>query len=158
MKNTSRIILSAVSFLLAGLFIQAEEPATPKAQLKSGDIQRFIQTMPQVIKDLKQMGAAYENIQDSSALQALMTSQKAQAVLQKYNWEQGEFTRKLTAIVAGYALVRMEAELANLPADQRAMVKSMMSGQMGHMFSVHDSDLALVKRHAAALKKFFDAQ
>ena len=158
MKNSSRIILSVVSFLLAGLLLQAEDSAGPVAQLKSGDIQRFIQTMPQVMKDLKQMGASYENIQDPTAIQALMTSKKAQAVLQKYNWEQGEFTRKLTAIVAGYALVRMETELANLPADQRAMVKSMMSGQMGHMFSVHDSDLALVKKHAAALKKFFDAQ
>ncbi|MBT5900491.1 MAG: hypothetical protein HOH58_00090 [Opitutaceae bacterium] len=159
MKNTSRIILSLMSLLMAGLLVvQAKESDGPAAQLKAGDIQRFIQTMPQVIKDLKQMGESYENIQDPSAIHALMTSEKAQAILRKYSWEQEEFTRKLTAIVAGYALLRMETELANLPAEQRAMVKSMMTGQMAHMFSVHESDLALVKKHAAALDKFFDEQ
>ncbi|MDB4385498.1 hypothetical protein N9023_05490 [Opitutaceae bacterium] len=147
-----------MSFFWVGLSVHAKDSAGPAAQLKGGDIQRFIQTMPQVIKDLKQMGASYDNIQDPASIQALMTSKKAQAVLQKYNWEQAEFTRKLTAIVAGYALVRMETELASLPEDQRAMVKAMMSGQMAHMFAVHDSDLARVKKHAAALKKFFDAQ
>ena len=158
MKNAFRIILSLVSFLLAGLFIQAKDADGPAAQVKGGDIQRCIQTMPQVIRDLKQVGTSYENIQDPASIQALMTSKKAQAVLQKYNWEQAEFTRKLTAIVAGYALVRMETELASLPEDQRAMVKAMLSGQMAHMFAVHDSDLALIKRHSAALKKFFDKQ
>jgi len=158
MKNGVHIILFLTSFFWVGLSAHAEDSAGPAAQLKAGDIQRFIQTMPKVIKDLKQMGASYENIQDPASIQALMTSTKAQVVLEKYNWGQAEFTRKLTAIVAGYALVRMETELASLPEDQRAMVKAMMSGQMAHMFAVHDSDLALIKGHSAALKKFFDQQ
>lgn len=158
MKYTSRVILSVVSFLMAGLLVQAEEPAAPIAQLKAGDIQRFIETMPKMIKELKQMGAKYENIQDPNAAQAMMANEKVQSILKKYNWDQNEYTRKLTAIAGGYAMVRMEAELANLPEQQRAMMKSMMGAQMAQMFAVHESDLALVKKHAAALTKFFDEQ
>lgn len=158
MKNTSRIILSLVSFILAGLSVHAEESAAPIALLKAGDIQRFIETMPKMIKELKQMGESYENIQDPNAAQAMMANKKVQSILEKYNWDQNEYTQKLTAIAGGYAMVRMEAELANIPEQQRAMMKAMMGAQMSQMFSVHDSDIALVRKHVDALTKFFDEQ
>ncbi len=55
-------------------------------------------------------------------------------------------------------MVRMEAELANLPEQQREMMKSMVGAQMSQMFSVHEADIALVRKHVDALNKFFDEQ
>ncbi|GAB5560462.1 MAG: hypothetical protein SynsKO_21090 [Synoicihabitans sp.] len=158
MKNTTQLVLTVLSFIFAGFLAQAEEASAPVPQLKAGDIERFIDTMPKMVKELQKLGASYENIQDPSAAQAMMANEKVQAILKKYKWDQHEYTRKLTAIAGGYAMVRMEAELANLPEQQRAMMKSMMGAQMAQMFVVHESDIALVRKHVDALTKFFDEQ
>ncbi len=101
MKKTTRILLTVFSFVMSTWLVQAEEPAGPVAQLKSADIQRFIETMPKMISELKKLGKSYENIQDPNAAQAMMANEKVQAILKKYDWDQHEYTRKLTAIAGG---------------------------------------------------------
>ena len=139
-------------------FVSAEEATTPAAQLKSGDIERFMETFPKMVGDLKKMGSDFGEIESPSMVMAMMANEKVQDVLTRYGWDKEDYVRKLTAIVGGYASVKMDAELAALPEEQRAMVKSMMSSQMPQLLSVHPSDVSLVQQHKAALDTFFKSQ
>lgn len=158
MIKLSRIILLIISCACAFSAVSAENPAASSAQLKSGDIQHFIKTMPNMIKELEKLGAQYGDIQDPGSAQALMANDKVQAVLAKFKWDDSSFFQKLSAISSGFARVRMEQEMAKAPAAQREMMKSMMGAQLGEIYSVHDLDLAEVRKHMAALNKFFAEQ
>ena len=160
MKTPFRSCLLLVAACLCCLpFVSAEEEAAaPVAQLKAGDVERFVDSFPKMVSDLKKMGAEFGDIENPSMVQAMVANEKVQEVLERYGWNQDDYVRKLTAIVGGYAAVRMDEELAALPEEQRAMVKSMMGAQMPQLLAVHPSDVALVKRHKAALETFFESQ
>lgn len=111
-----------------------------------------------MMQEFRELGEDFGDMKNPSAVQAAMASEKVKAVLSKYQWDQSEYMRKFTAIAAGYALLRMEEQLAQLPEQQRAMVKAMMEGQMAQYVSVHPSDVALVRKQVDALTALFESQ
>lgn len=144
------------TFLLLIVLITTSFAQTaPEAILSTTDIDKFITTIKPIKVDLEKVGVDFESIQNPTEAEALLASSKANAVFTKYGWN-NDFPQKVTAISAGYASVKAEQELANLPAEQ----KSMMGGQIEMMkaqFSanVNAKDVALVKTRFSALDKLF---
>lgn len=148
--------------LLAALFVlpltSMAEAEGPVAQLKSGDVKHFLDSFPKMLADLKKLGEGYEDIENPTAIQAIMASDEVQTIMQRYGWDQDTYMQKVTAIAGAYAAVRMDEELANLPEAQRAMVKQMMGAQMPQLLAVHPHDVKMVRQHKAALDAFFESQ
>lgn len=84
-----------------------------------------------------------------------MANSDVEKVQANYDWSGEELLTKLTAIAGAYGAAKFNAELANMPEEQRAMVKSLMWAQMPKLLAVHPSDVALVKKHMAKLETFF---
>lgn len=158
MKKTSR--LTSVALLALSLIfplIAGGEEAKLRVRLEAGDVERFIATFPAMVKDMKALGADLGEVENPTAIQGLMANEKVQEILARYGWSQTAYLEKVTAIAAGYAALRMEAELAALPAEQREMVKSMMGAQMSQLLQVHPADLKQVQQHKAGLDAFFES-
>ncbi len=90
-----------------------------------------------------------------AAIQAAVANSDVEKVQANYDWSGEELLTKLTAIAGAYGAAKFNAELANMPEEQRAMVKSLMWAQMPKLLAVHPSDVALVKKHMAKLETFF---
>jgi len=144
--------------LLLATGLVAGKPPTPVAQLQPGDIEHFLETYPKMVAQLKALGSKYEGLKNPSAMQAALANDEVKSLLERYDWTTESFLAKLTTIASAYGSVRIQAELANLPEDQRAMVASMMGAQMNNLITVHPHDLALVKKHQKQLQAFFDTQ
>jgi flagellar biosynthesis/type III secretory pathway protein FliH len=158
MLKSVRSLLYLLTVTLLALPMMAEDDASeaPKAFLKEGDIERFIETFPKMVAELEELDEEYENISDPSMAQTLMAHAEFRKVLEEYEWDEESYLHKLTAITSGYALVRIEAELAEVPAEQRAMMQAMLGSQLQSQFSVHPDDLALVREHWEKLERFFE--
>jgi hypothetical protein len=146
------------TLLFAGAGFLAAESDGPVAHLKSGDVQHFLKTMPQMITDLKKLGDEYGQIDDPSAMQGMMANDKAQAILKRYGWDQEQFLTKITAIASAFGAVSIQDELASLPEDQRKMMESMIGMQSSQLIMAHPDDIKLVRKHKAQLQAFFDTQ
>lgn len=134
-----------------------EADDAPKAVLKKGDIEHFIETYPKLVAEIEALGEDFDDIEDPTAAQALFANAKFQSILEKYKWEQESYVLKLSAITSGFAVVKIEAELAKLPEEQRAMMRSMLGAQMTQQFSVHPDDIAIVREHFDTLDAFFES-
>lgn len=154
-KSLRHLVALGAALFVLPLFSVAET-AGPEPRLKAGDVQHFLESFPKMIADLKKLGDRYGDIEDPTAIQSIMASDEVQTIMQRYGWSQDTYLQKVTAIAGAYASVRMDEELANLPEEQRAMVKQMMGAQMPQLMQVHPSDVALVKKHRAKLDAFFD--
>jgi len=154
MNRTLRIFLSVLGlFVFAGLLV-AEKTVTPP-QLTEKDIDQFMSTYPKLLADLKKLGGKYSALDNPAAIQAAVANADVEKVLAKYDWSGEELLTKLTAIAGAYGAAKFDAELANMPEEQRAMVKSLMGAQMPKLLAVHPNDVALVKKHMAKLETFF---
>lgn len=121
-------------------------------------MKHFVDTIPKMVADLKKLGAEYENVSDPTAIQSVLANEKAQKILVRYGWSQNDYLVKITAIASAYGAVRLQDELAQFPEEQRAMMESMVGMQMGQLIQAHPDDIKLVRKHKAALDKFFDSQ
>ncbi len=158
MSAFTRPLALFVCFLFLTGGLTAEKAKVPPAQLKAGDIEHLLETYPKMVSQLKALGKKYENLNNPTALQAALANQEVQAVLARYDWTTEGFLSKLTTIASAYGSAMMQAELAKMPAEQRAMMESMMGGQMPDLMTVHPDDMALVQKHMAKLRVFFDSQ
>lgn len=156
MKSLRSSFVLVAALFVSPMVVMAEAEG-PVAQLKAGDVKHFLESFPKMIADLKELGDQYGDIEDPTAIQAIMASDEVQSVMQRYGWDQETYLQKVTAIAGGYAAVRLEEELANLPEEQRAMVKQMMGAQMPQLMMVHPNDVKLVRQHRAALDAFFES-
>lgn len=155
-------ILRACCLILFGTilpsFMWAQAGATttpPKAVLKEGDIERFMETYPKLEAEFEALDGEWEDADFATALSALEANAEVQAILDRYGWDAAFFS-KLEVIVRSMALLEIEAQLAELPEGQRAMAERMMAGQLGAL-EVHSDDLAEVRSKRTELTAFFDA-
>jgi len=158
MINRLRSGLAVLTFTLCLPGLTVAEETGPGPRLEAGDVQRFIDTVPKMMKDLEALGADFGDVKNPTALQGMMAHEKVQEILARYDWHQETYLEKVTAIAGGYAAVRMDEELQALPEEQRAMVKSMMGAQMPKLLMVHPNDVKIVEQHKSALDAFFDSQ
>ena len=114
MKSLRSSFVLVAALFVSPMVVMAEAEG-PVAQLKAGDVKHFLESFPKMIADLKELGDQYGDIEDPTAIQAIMASDEVQSVMQRYGWDQETYLQKVTAIAGGYAAVRLEEELANLP-------------------------------------------
>ncbi len=165
-----RIAPLLMAFLLASFTSAVSQtavpanPATPgvggeapeKPVLTATDINRFIETLPKMSKELEALGQRLDVQRFASAVEALAANEQVQAIFKKYGWKVQEFYTKFGTIAAGFAVAEMEKQLADLPANQRAMVESAMKGQMPQI-DLNPKDLALIRSKLPALRKLFES-
>lgn len=108
--------LTSILFILTLTFASAQEELP--AVLTNDDISLFIKSYKPLKKDLMKLGDEYENISDPTALQSLEANEKAQAIFNKYGWD-NDYISKFNAIIKGYAYVKVKNELDLLPEDQK---------------------------------------
>lgn len=145
------ILFGLVAF--TGSAMAENKPSKP--QLTEQDINKFMKTYPKLLADLKELGGGYSMLDNPAAVQAAVANADVKKVLAKYEWSGEELLTKLTAIAGAFGAAKFDAELANMPEEQRAMVKSLMGAQMPKLLAVHPQDVALVKKHMAKLEAFF---
>ena len=144
--------------LLVSLNLAAQKTPVPEARLESGDIEHFLETYPKMVSQLKALGKKYEGLEDPTNMQAVVANKEVRDILERYDWTTESFLSKLTTIASAFGAARVQAEMANLPAEQRAMIESMMGSQMPDLMTVHPDDLARVKKHMKRLQALFDSQ
>lgn len=141
---------------LISLHAETEAAAEQTQVLAKGDVERFIKTLPELSKEFEALGESLEGVDDPSQVQAIIANKQVQSIMQQYGWEAETYFTKMNVIAVGYALEKLAVELANIPAEQRAMMEQMMQQQMGGV-AVHPADAALIKPHLTALTNLFDS-
>ena len=101
MIKLPRLILFIISSVWVFSTASAEDSAASSAQLKSGDIQQFIKTKPNMIKELDKLGAQYGDIQNPASAQSMMANDKVQAVLAKFKWDESNFFKNCQQSAVG---------------------------------------------------------
>ena len=147
-------MLSLFPFLLLSLLV-AEESEEPKPVLESGDIQKFINTFPQIAKAYENLGNKITSREDFSKIAALTTNEQVQGILKKYGWDVETFGQKLVTIASGYATAEIEKQLAQLTPQERVMYEQMMGGSL-NLPDIHPQDLQLIQSNLKKLTQFFD--
>lgn len=147
-------ILFLFPFLLLSLLAAQEEEA-PKPVLESGDIQKFINTFPQIAEAYEKLGNKIQGREDFSKIAALTTNEQVKGILKQYGWDVETFGQKLVTIASGYATAEMEKQLAQLSPQERAMYEQMLGGSFT-MPEIHPKDLQLVQSNLKKLTQFFE--
>lgn len=122
---------------------------TPPAVLSGSDIDKFIKTLKPMSEELDALGVELDGVENLS--EQLSANAKVMAVLNKYGWD-SKMWMKWSSIAMCYAKIKMDEELAALPAEQRAQMKEMMklAGQSIDSM-VNPEDLKLVKAKVSQL-------
>ncbi|WP_421762958.1 hypothetical protein [Ekhidna sp.] len=124
--------------------------------LKDGDVDKFIKTYEPLVADLEALGESFDNIEDYNMIQAFAANEKIKSVFEKHGWDEG-WTGKWITISIAYGLVKMEQEIAKMPAEQRAQVQQYMATSSTQMKTmVTDDDVEKVKSKMDELNKIFD--
>lgn len=145
--KTSILLLTLISISFA--------QTSPEAILSTADIDKFITTIKPIKVDLEKIGVDFENIQNPSESDALLASSKANAVFTKYGWDEN-YSTKITAITSGYGSLKVDKEIENLPAEQKAMMGPQIK-MMKSQFSanVNSKDIDLINTRFSVLEKLF---
>lgn len=153
----SRFLITPALSLFFVTFLFAQDATVPeKPVLGEGDVKRFVQTFPVMAKQFEALGQEFESVEDLSALQSLAANTQVQQILQQHGWKQETYFQKMMAIVMGFAGIEMEKQIAEMPADQQAMMRQMLQGQMAQ-FQVHPKDKAQIQAQEAELRKLFES-
>lgn len=124
--------------------------------LEEGDIEKFIETYEPLVADLDALGESFDDIEDYNMMQAFSANTKVKSIFDKHGWDE-DWTGKWITISMAYGLVKMEEEVAKMPADQRAQVQQYMAATSGQMKSmVTDEDIEKVKKKMKDLNEIFD--
>lgn len=140
----SRVIILML-FIFQGFFGSTQ---SPPAVLKSGDVDKFINTLKPMSKELEAIGISVDS---NSTPEAMMANAKVMAVLNKYGWDASMWV-KWSSIAMCYGKLKMDEQMAALPAEQREQMKQMMKmagQQMDEM--INPEDLKLVKAKMSQL-------
>lgn len=141
----SKLFLLAL-FVLQGVIGFAQ---MPQAVLTSGDLDKFINTLRPMSEELDALGVEVGS--EANTAEAMMANAKVMAILKKYGWDSTMWV-KWSSIAMCYSKLKMDEQLAALPAEQRAQMKEMMkmAGQSLDTM-VNAEDLKLVKAKMSQL-------
>jgi len=123
----------------------------PVSVLVAGDVDKFIKSAEPMNREFEALG--YDTSGESDALMTAMQSDaKVIAIIKKYGWEPGTISIKWMSIGMCYAKLKMDEQMAMLPAEQREMMKQMMK-ETGQNYDVlvNPQDLAMVKAKVSQL-------
>jgi len=139
----------ALAFVFQMAVVSAQNPVSV---LAAGDVDKFIKTATPMQNEWIALG--YDNSEESGQrlMQAMQTDAKVIGIIKKYGWDVSTISVKWMAISLCYAKLKMDEQMAMMPAEQQQMMKQMMkdSGQDLDAM-INAEDLKLVKAKAAEL-------
>ncbi len=151
MKSTLFVLM-----LFVGFAATAQNPA---AVLEQADIDKFVETVRPMTKELEALGVDLDKKESSGTMnpyEALQANADAQKIMKKYGWGV-DFSVKWMAIGMCYAQVKMDEQLAMMPEAQREQAKKMMAMANSKMAGmVNEKDLKLVKANKDKLDKVME--
>ena len=146
-----KVALLTLSLFLFNLsFSQTDKPV---AVLESDDIERYIETIVPMSKDLKELGIKMDG-EEGNAAEQWATNAEARAILVKYGWNDS-FQMEFTAITMAYAYLRVKQEIDKMPEDQRVQAEAMMPMFAMYLNMVHEDDVKLVESRMDDLNTVF---
>lgn len=148
--------LTSILIVIIAIGAMAQIPTT--IPLKSGDLDRFIETYQPLTLELDELGEDFEGVDDYSLMQAMLANEKVMGVFKKYGWDE-QWLGKWMTITVSYGLVKMDEQLAELPADQRAQYEQYIMASAAPLKEmVSDEDVKSVKVRVKELDKLFENQ
>lgn len=152
MKSLRLVLgLVLVSFVISGF------GQNPVPMLASGDVDKFIKTLEPMNKELEALGYDTSGENDD-LMNAMQVDPKVIAIIKKYGWEPATVSLKWMSIGMCYAKLKMDEQMAMVPAEQREMMKQMMN-ETGQNYDilVNPQDLAMVKAKVTQLDQLMTA-
>ncbi len=137
------------AFLFQVVLVTAQNPV---AVLAAGDVDKYIKTIKPMTEELDALGFDTSGEGTDQLMEAIQTNAQVIALIKKYGWEPNTISVKWMSIGLCYAKLKMDEQLAMMPAEQQQMMKQMMkdSGQDFEAM-INAEDLKLVKSKATQL-------
>ena len=176
MKKSFSILI--ILLLLSTLVIAQEKPMQI---LESGDVEHFINTFPDLEKDLEKYGLRYEAREGNVTIpEAVKAKDDFLSILKKHGWDEN-FFQKFGAIMIGYSTMvygkemknadtkldksikeiddnpNLTAEMKTQLKEQMRLVKNAMQEQKVNLKkSIHQNDLDMVRPYIEEIKNVID--
>ena len=157
------IILLVTGFVFSNQSVKAQNELKPV--LKSGDIDRFIDTYEsmasefELLEDEMEDDEDMENMTYESVLRGFesgLGNNEAVAILEKYGWEKSTYGKKIMAIAMGTSYLIVLNHIDDMPEEQgKAMTEIYMKQ---YEVLVHKDDLKLLKPRIPELEKIFSEE
>lgn len=146
-----------ICFFLTVSVAHAQVPNMPEAiPLEAGDIDKFIKTYAPVTKEIEELGKDLTTMRDPTILESLSANEQVQQILNKYGWDE-QWMGKWISLSMSYGIVKMEQEVANLPADQREQYEQILASSTSQMRAmVTEQDIKLVEKRMKELDQVFE--
>ena len=154
------IILLVAGFILSNQSLKAQNELKPV--LKSGDIDRFINTYDPMVAEFELLSDELEDEEDSENMtydavlrgfESGLDNYEAVVILEKYGWEKSTYGEKMMAIAIGASYLMVLDQIDNMPQEQGKAMAEIYTKQ--YKMLVHDDDLKLLKPRITELEAFF---
>ena len=154
------IILLVAGFIFSNQSLKAQNELKPV--LKSGDIDRFINTYEPMVAEFELLADELEDEEDSESMtydsvlrgfESGLDNYEAVVILEKYGWEKSTYGEKMMAIAIGASYLMVLDQIDNMPQEQGKAMAEIYTKQ--YKMLVHDDDLKLLKPRITELEAFF---
>ncbi|HAW50975.1 MAG TPA: hypothetical protein DCX54_01415 [Flavobacteriales bacterium] len=135
-----RVIFTAI---LLFIFCNSFSQEVPVAILSSVDVDRYIETVVPMSKELNELGDAHRGNEENPG-EMWVASAEARAILEKYGWNES-FALKFSAITWAYTYLKIMQEIDKMPEDQKVQAEQMMPMLQLYTSKVHQDDLKIVE-------------
>ena len=154
------IILLVAGFIFSNQSLKAQNQLKPV--LKSGDIDRFINTYESMVSEFELLSDEIEDEEDwenmtyDSVLRSFesgLDNDEAVAILEKYGWEKSTYGKKIMAIAMGTGYLIVLKHIDDMPEEQGKAMAEIYTKQYKNL--VHEDDLKVLKPRITELEKIF---
>ena len=157
------IILLVTGFVFSNQSVKAQNELKPV--LKSGDIDRFINTYEsmasefELLEDEMEDDEDMENMTYESVLMSFesgLDNNEAVAILEKYGWVKSTYGKKIMAIAMGTSYLIVLNRIDDMPEEQGKAMAEIYTKQ--YKILVHEDDMKLLKPRITELEGIFSEE
>ena len=157
------LILLVAGFVFSNQSVKAQNELKPV--LKSGDIDRFINTYEPMFSEFELLSDEIEDEEDfdnmtyDSVLRSFesgLDNDEAVAILEKYGWEKSTYGKKIMAIAMGTGYLIVLNHIDDMPEEQGKAMAEIYTKQ--YKILVHEDDLKLLKPRITELEEIFSEE
>lgn len=135
-----RLIFTVVCLLFSSFSFSQKVPV---AVLVDEDIDKFIETVVPMFKELNELGLN-NKANEFNPGQIWLQNAEAKAILDKYGWTE-TFATKFSAITLAFTYLKIKQEIDKLPEDEKAQAEQMMPMIQMYVSMVHEDDMKIVE-------------
>ena len=157
------IILLVTGLIFSNQSVKAQNELKPV--LKSGDIDRFINTYEPMFSEFELLSDEIEDEEDfdnmtyDSVLRSFesgLDNNEAVAILEKYGWEKSTYGKKLMAIAMGTTYLIVLNHIDEMPEEQGKAMAEIYTKQYKNL--IHEDDMKLLKPRITELEAIFSEE